>query len=317
MNTNKMKSAWLSALMVSLAWGWTATAQQSNKIQAVRAGDMDDPRINESSGLAFSRRGQNILWTHNDSGDGPNLYALDTSGHLRGFYVVSGAQAYDWEDIASCVLDGSSYLVAADTGDNDEKRESYDLFWIAEPEVPDVGPVVTGTLAVAHHVQFVYEDGPHDAEAIAVAEDGRTVYVISKVGKSRLPAQVYELTLPTTPWLGMLVAKAVAPVNIPKVVGMDFSPDGKRAIVLTYEDAYEFDRANDQTWRDVFFSPPTQLPMPWRSQGESICYGPDSLTLYLTSENLPAPLWRIDRIGPANDATPPDAEQGAPPVTPE
>jgi hypothetical protein len=35
------------------------------------------------------------------------------------------------------------------------------------------------------------------------------------------------------------------------------------------------------------------LPVPWRGQGESICYGPESDTLYLTSENTPAPLWRV------------------------
>jgi hypothetical protein len=33
--------------------------------------------------------------------------------------------------------------------------------------------------------------------------------------------------------------------------------------------------------------------MPRRRQGESICYGPDGKTLYLTSEQLPTPLWEV------------------------
>lgn len=293
------------SLALTLWTCWLVYGHDTNYLQAVRVGDLDDPRINESSGLAFSRRDQPILWTHNDSGDGPYLYALNTNGNLRGFFVVSDAKAYDWEDITACVLDGVAYLVIADTGDNDNKRESCQLYWVAEPEVPESRDVVTGTLTVAHRVEFVYEDGPRDCEALAAAEDGRTVYLISKTGKKNLPCQVYELVLPSSPWMGMLVARSVAPLDIPKVVDLEFSPDGTRAIVLTYGDAFEFTRHPGQSWREVFFSPSETLTMPWRSQGESICYAPDSLTLYLTSENLPAPLWRIDRI-------PPHVEQPSP-----
>ena len=35
-----------------------------------------DP-IDEASGIAASRKNPNVLWTHNDSGDGPLLYALN------------------------------------------------------------------------------------------------------------------------------------------------------------------------------------------------------------------------------------------------
>ena len=36
-----------------------------------------------------------------------------------------------------------------------------------------------------------------------------------------------------------------------------------------------------------------EIGMPLRIQGESICYGPDGKTLYLTSEKLPTPLWEV------------------------
>jgi hypothetical protein len=301
---------------VWLALQAAAMADATNWLQAVRVGEIDDPRINESSGLAFSRRGQNILWTHNDSGDGPNLYAMDTNGHLRGIFAVSGAQAYDWEEMAACTLEGTPCLVVADTGDNDEIREMCTLYWVPEPEVSESGPVVTGTVTALHRLEFVYEDGPRDCEAIAVAEDGRTVYLISKTGKKHLPCQVYEIALPAAPWVGTLVARAVAQLDIPKVVALDFAPDGQRAIVLTYGDAFEYTRHPGQSWREVFFSSPQTLAMPWRSQGEAICYGPDSLTLYLTSENLPAPLWRIDRKAPRQEEAPPTAPAAEPAPAP-
>src|SRR6059058_4342891 len=38
-----------------------------------------DSRITESSGLAASHLHPGIYWTHNDSGDGPYIYAVDSS----------------------------------------------------------------------------------------------------------------------------------------------------------------------------------------------------------------------------------------------
>lgn len=37
-----------------------------------------DPRIKESSGLAASRKHPGVYWTHNDSDDGPYVYAVDS-----------------------------------------------------------------------------------------------------------------------------------------------------------------------------------------------------------------------------------------------
>ena len=71
------------------------------------------------------------------------------------------------------------------------------------------------------------------------------------------------------------------------------SADGRRAIVVTYGPAYEFTRREGESWAKTFARGGRRLNMPLRSQGESICYGPDGKTLYLTSERLPTPLWQI------------------------
>src|SRR5437588_13008164 len=59
-----------------------------------------NPRLVESSGVAVSRAHPGVLWTHNDSGDGPFLYATDLQGRDRGSLLVPGAHAVEWEDIA-------------------------------------------------------------------------------------------------------------------------------------------------------------------------------------------------------------------------
>src|SRR2546422_11455931 len=62
-------------------------------------GTFQSPRLIESSGVAVSHAYPGVLWTHNDSGDGPYLYATDLRGTDRGALLVPGAQAIDWEDI--------------------------------------------------------------------------------------------------------------------------------------------------------------------------------------------------------------------------
>src|SRR5205085_4228948 len=66
-----------------------------------RLADLEDRAITESSGIVASRRNPDIFWTHNDSGDGPLLYAFDRKGRSRGRWRVTDAQAIDWEDIAA------------------------------------------------------------------------------------------------------------------------------------------------------------------------------------------------------------------------
>ncbi|HEX9611134.1 MAG TPA: hypothetical protein VF978_04545, partial [Gemmatimonadales bacterium] len=105
-----------------------------------RTGEFKNPRLTESSGVAVSRTHTGVLWTHNDSGDGPYLYATDLRGGDRGFLRVSGAEAIDWEDMAlgPCPLRGTC-LYLADTGDNLEVRPSVTVYAVPEPE-PPTGP---------------------------------------------------------------------------------------------------------------------------------------------------------------------------------
>ena len=51
--------------------------------------------------IRASRRAPDILWTHDDSGGAPILYAVDTTGRKRGALYLKGASCEDWEDVAS------------------------------------------------------------------------------------------------------------------------------------------------------------------------------------------------------------------------
>jgi len=54
--------------------------------------------------------------------------------------------------------------------------------------------------------------------------------------------------------------------------------------------AYQYTREGEEGWAEAFARPGHRIPLPLRQQGESICFGADGKTLYLTSEKLPTPL---------------------------
>ena len=103
-----------------------------------RTGVIKSARVLEASGVAVSRAHAGVLWTHNDSGDGPYLYATDLQGTDRGAVRVLGAEAFDWEDIAlgPCPTRAGECVFIGDVGDNIEVRPFVTLYAVPEPEPP-------------------------------------------------------------------------------------------------------------------------------------------------------------------------------------
>ena len=151
--------------------------------------------LREASGLGISRTHPGVIWTHNDSGDRPRLYAIDSNATLLATFDVEGAGARDWEamELGPCPGPGDvSCLYMADFGDNSFARESVTIYIIEEPD-PVAGD---GQVAVLGAVAFVYPDGPHDAEALAMTAHGGLI-VVTKERRG-------------TPWLFQMSAADVA-----------------------------------------------------------------------------------------------------------
>ncbi len=255
-----------------------------------------DPRIDESSGLAASVRYRDAFWTHNDSGDSARVFLIDRGGRTLCVVHLEGVKALDWEDIASYRAGGEGWILVADVGDNSRRRETGVLHLLREPEirVPGEGeeaPILEVEPDLA--IRFRYEDGPRDCEAVAVDATESAIYLLSK---ELVTCRVYSLPIPPPGSAGPHVARFVAEVRLPFPNAMDISPDGRRAAVLTYGDAYLFTRAEGEPWARAFSRAPRAVKAPIRPQGEAICYGPDGRTLYLTSENAHQPLWEIPVI---------------------
>ncbi|MFH0879654.1 MAG: hypothetical protein V2A34_08065, partial [Lentisphaerota bacterium] len=247
--------------------------------------------IDESSGVARNLQNDKLLWTHNDSGDEPRVFAFDVEGRTVGGYCIAGATAVDWEDMASAVVQGQHLLYLGDFGDNESQRPECIIYRVEEPLLDGKVMSEPGRLLLYDVVRFQYEDGPHNCEAMGVDPSTGFIYLATKDGRDS--CGVFELAQTPGGDKDVITAKRIADLNLPRITAMDISPDGLRAIILTYKDAYLFRRSPAETWRDAFAKTPERVRLPERRQGESVCFSSDGKTLYLTSEQPPVPLWAV------------------------
>ena len=114
--------------------GPTASAELASGYGSpVVAGLIETDDIKESSGLSASEC-QDVLWTHNDSGNDALIYAMSTEGRHLGTWRVDGAQNVDWESVATYKDPGGKcFLLLGDIGDNDETRGEVEIYRIPEP----------------------------------------------------------------------------------------------------------------------------------------------------------------------------------------
>jgi hypothetical protein len=111
-----------------------------------------------------SRSSPGAMWTHNDSGDDPVIYCIRAMGRPCGAWRLTGASAFDWEDIAWGPGPGTGYLYVGDIGDNLRVRSEIVIYRVPEPEVSDVaGPGLFET-APSEALRFTYPGAPRDAE---------------------------------------------------------------------------------------------------------------------------------------------------------
>ena len=304
-----MKAAWriaiaVSAVVAAVLWlqadrpGAALTrflkAERPDRARHIERTGTLPPILAESSGLVVSRRQPGVLWTHNDSGDGPNLYAIDATGRLLATFTVAGAEAVDWEDMSSgpCIADLASSgdapacLYLADIGDNNFRRAWLTVYVVVEPSLE--GSLQT---IASRSFRYRYPDGPENAEALAVLPDG-DVTIVTKgnrgtIGFFRLRGEAIGRAAASGETLTAEYAgdSGIRPDGeIGRLVtSADLSTDGTTLAVRTYYEVFFFDAAKDHdvvTWRD---SGKRCFLGGLESQGEAIAYL-DRDTLLLTSE---------------------------------
>jgi hypothetical protein len=287
--------SWL-ALISSLTACHSVASQREKQIANIKAedvsknyqkpqivGKIESNEITESSGIVASRCNKDVFWTHNDSGDGAFIYAVNARGENLGTWKVSGAKNSDWEDIATFKNEmGECFLYIGDIGNNERSKSELTVYRVKEPKVSNADKNSSRknsqSTESAEAIKFDYPDMRHDAEALLVHPQTGDIYVLSKSMSSA--SFVYKLTknfdLTKTNRLEKIADFSAPSFPNGLLTGGEIYQDGKRIIVCDYFAAYEIvlpDKAKsfDEIWREK----PLTIELGRKSAGRSVGYSAD------------------------------------------
>ena len=225
-----------------------------------------------------------VFWAHNDSGDGPRLYALDAAGGDLGVVDVAGAAAKDWEDLGlgPCPDAIGDCLYAGDIGDNARARSSITVYVIPEPVMGDDGQWTTDDgqgVASAMAVQLTYPGGPRDSEALLVDPQTGDLYVLEKTTDGA--STVYRAAAPLMDG-GPTELESIGEIGMGIVTGADVLADGSLILVRNYFAVDAFQATATGNLASAFFEMPCDAPLGMAVQGEAIAFtgvGHDYVTI--------------------------------------
>ncbi|MYQ78357.1 MULTISPECIES: membrane protein [unclassified Streptomyces] len=243
---------------------------------ADRSFTIEDPRITESSGLAASRLHPGIYWTHNDSDDGPYVFAVDSrTGKTVATITMKGVGAPRDVEAISIGPDGDIYV--GDIGDN--LNGSWDHVWIYR--FPEPKTLKDATVRATQY-DVKYADGPRNAEALMVHPKTGRVYIASK---NEDGGGLYEGPAKLSTG-GDNVFRRVG--EVPWVTDGAFSPDGKELVLRSYFSARGYAFANGRLGKDY------DVESPLLPQSESVTYTADGSALMYGSEGKRSSVVRVD-----------------------
>lgn len=241
-----MRSALLS---IVLAVPLPAQTLAPRPAQAFLTGRLQEPDLRESSGAARIVTAPGIVFTLNDSGNPPEIFATDSSGRAIGRWRVPGATNRDWEALSIGPCPAGSCFYIADIGDNGERRSQVVIYRVKVPRLalfrgaPDPVPGRLDSALVR------YPDGPHDAEAGWVGDAGD--YFVATKGRRggvrlfRIPASAFATREAVTAVLVQMVPIDPAPGLGRLVTDAARAPAGTRVALRTYTEVYLFPLLGD------------------------------------------------------------------------
>ncbi|MFE7755918.1 WD40 repeat domain-containing protein [Streptomyces sp. NPDC057418] len=281
-----------AATLLFLAGAVPAVADDGDG--ADRTFTIEDPRITESSGLAASRLHPGVYWTHNDSEDGPYVYAVDSrTGKTVATVTMRGVG--EPRDVEAISLGPDGNLYVGDIGDNLDG--SWDHVWIYRfPEPERLGD------ATVRATQFdvKYADGARDAEALMVHPKTGRVYIASK---NEDGGGLYEGPAKLTTG-GANVFRRVG--EVPWVTDGAFSPDGKDLVLRSYFSTRGY------AFEDGRLGADHRVSVPLQGQSESVTFTADGSALMSGSEGERSEVVRVDVEGGGNGGEAASREGGGP-----
>ena len=245
--------------------------------------------VKETSGLFFHN---GRLWTHNDSGGKPILYALDTTTfEVVQRITLDKVKNKDWEDVCT---DGENVFVG-DFGNNKGNRKDLRIYMFPLADIPQGGDAVLAvdsiTFRFADQTDFSKRK-VHDFDCESFFASDKNLYLFSK-GWETGTTRLYRL--PKTP--GDYVAEVVNGFDSQGLLtGADYDRENHVLVLVGYVKTiwkpfmyliFDFDE-NGESLSNCRF----EMPHLAGAQTEGVCFF-DNGRCYLTAETSPTVTSRV------------------------
>jgi hypothetical protein len=278
---------------------WFLIFIQCPNFTGTQSGTVQEPSLNEISGIAASRKNPGVLWVHNDSGGLAAVYALNSQGDLLATVHLSEVTVTDVEDITMGTnpSSGNRVILLGDIGDNNAIRTYVTIYRISEPVVypclnDSETPVFNLTPEIFH---LTYPDGPRDAETLLFDPVDRNLYIVSK--RDFPVGRLYQVPSPLLP--GQTVElEYILDIDMAFPVGGDVSADGSAIILKNYfqplnDNAMVWRRMPGTDFTTAFNSDSCRVTLIDEPQGEAIAFDPFSSSYFTTSEGVGQPVYEF------------------------
>ena len=247
-----------------------------------KLGLLKSKKLNEVSGLAASVANPGMLWTHNDSGNGAEIYLIDLETNIKQTYVLKGVSNRDWEEVAvgPGPEPGVQYIYVGDIGDNAAIHEFKYIYRFKEPVYKSGTGSEKIDITDFDTITFSLSDERRDTEAFVVDPKTRDIYIISKW---KNPADIYQLKYAESTE-DTLVAQHIGTLPLSTVVAADFNKDGSELLIKTYTTVSYWKRPADMSVLAMLKEPGIRLPYQREPQGEAVTWSPTGNGFYTLSE---------------------------------
>ncbi len=232
--------------------------------------------IDETSGIADSKRNPGYLWVQQDSDNPTDLALISHKGQVLKKIFLKDTRNRDWEDIqvAAGPDPAKDYVYLGDIGDNGAIFGSYFIYRFPEPQKE------VDTVFNIERINFKYPDGSHDAEAFLVEPDTKDIYIITK---KEPQSSIYVLKYPySTTDINMV--SYVSKLTYNNVVSASIQPDGKGVAVKAYFNIQYYPRNPGESLATVLQKTPTPMEYEAELQGEAISFTNDNKGYFTLSE---------------------------------
>lgn len=239
-------------------------------------------KIKESSAVEVTEK-SDLIWTVEDSGNAPQLFALDIKGELVHTVTIMDAQNNDWEDLTS---DKQGNLYIGDFGNNKNERKDLSIYKISASDLNKKEASVAEKISFFFPEQTLFppkkSERFYDVESFFLFEGHFYLFTKNRSSKFDGTTLLYQVPNKSGNHPAKLISsfKTCDNFNHCAVTSADISPDGKKVALLSSDKVWIFTDFNSNNFLSGKVK---QIDLKSFTQKEGICFVGNE-KLYITDE---------------------------------